>query len=58
MTDLIEPLVAYKSGLKDKVKETTTEYFEELTNKSGVDVEANKKTCSEYYKTLNAKKRL
>lgn len=56
MTDLIEPLVAYKSGLKDKVKETTTEYFEELTNKSGVDVEANKKTCSEYYKTLNAKK--
>mgnify|MGYP003320153705 CR=1 FL=1 len=48
--DLLEPERLYTSQLKDKHHENAVKYFEELTKKSAVDVDANKATCTKYYK--------
>ncbi|MBQ9900173.1 MAG: hypothetical protein IJM36_03470 [Acholeplasmatales bacterium] len=50
--DLIEPLKAYKDFLKDKVKDNAIQYFDELTQKSGIDVEANSQTVKKYREKL------
>ena len=42
--ELLEPLEGYKVYYKDKFKEIAKEYFDELKEKSKVDVEANKET--------------
>ncbi len=46
--DFTEPLKAYKSFLKDRVKQNAIKYFDELTNKSGVDIELNRSTVDKY----------
>ena len=48
--DLLEPERLYTLELKDKHHENTEKFFENLTKKSGVDVEGNKLTCNKYYK--------
>ena len=50
--DLIEPLKAYKDFLKDKVLENTIAYFDELTQKSGIDIETNALTVKKYKEKL------
>ena len=47
--ELLEPERLYTLELKDKHHENTVKFFENLTKKSGVDVEANKLTCKKYY---------
>ena len=46
--DLIEPLKAYKTFLKDEVKKNAEKYFMELAKKSGVDEVANSDTVKKY----------
>lgn len=45
---LLEPLKGYNSVYKEKHKENTSQFFDELTKKGQVDVEANKKTVANY----------
>ena len=62
----LEPLKYYEMALKDQHKQNVEEFFDKLTNKSGVDIGANKVTCNKYYsekaildkhkKSLNATK--
>ena len=47
--ELLEPERLYTLELKDKHHENTVKFFENLTKRSGVDVEANKLTCKKYY---------
>ena len=47
--ELLEPLKLYKYELAYKHQDNIDAYFDELTKKSGVDIEANKQTCGEYY---------
>lgn len=47
--ELLEPEQLYKTELKEKHHETVVKAFEDLTKKSGVDIEANKITCKKYY---------
>ncbi len=42
--ELLEPLTGYKTYYKDKFNEVAKEYFDELKEKSKVDVEANRET--------------
>lgn len=50
MNELLEPELLYKNELKDKHHENVVKYFDDLTKKSGVDIEQNKETCANYYK--------
>ena len=50
MENLLEPELLYKNELKDKHHDNVVRYFDELTKKSGVDTQANKTTCDNYYK--------
>lgn len=50
--ELLEPLKHYKHELSYKHQDNIEAYFNELTQKSGVDVEANKATCKQYYEYL------
>ena len=47
---MLEPHSAYHSRYKDEFKANTEELFEELTRKSGVDVEANRDTVKKIKK--------
>ena len=49
--ELLEPLKYYKE-LDYKLEENATALFDELTQKSGIDVGENKATCDEYYLLL------
>ena len=58
--ELLEPLKLYKYELAYKHQDNIDAYFNELTQKSGVDVEGNRATCKQYYEylaTLEALKR-
>ena len=46
---LLEPLDFYKSQLKDAFHDNAEEYFDKLTKKSKIDVEANRLACKKYY---------
>lgn len=54
--ELLEPIKLYKYELKYKHEDIIEEYFNNLANESGVDVEANRATCREYYKNMDALK--
>ena len=45
---LLEPLKYYETTGREKHKKNVSDYFEELTVRSGVDVVQNKKTVNEY----------
>lgn len=45
--DVYEPLARYRDEFRDRFAELTLEKFRELTETSGVDVEANRKTVSQ-----------
>lgn len=55
---LLDTYKSYKSKYQPLHKENTIKYFEELTKKSNVDIEANKKTCTKYYAVLENIKKL
>jgi len=48
--DLTEPVKAYEYYLKDAVHETAINYFDGLTNKAGIDIDANRFTIKELNK--------
>ena len=50
--ELLEPINLFQNSLKEKHKEIVERYFDNLTAKSGVDVNANALTCKEYYVVL------
>ena len=52
--EILEPLESYNKIYKDKFNEVTTQYFEELVERSKIDVEANRKTI----KTIKEKQAL
>ncbi|MCQ2801764.1 MAG: hypothetical protein MJ222_03925 [Bacilli bacterium] len=56
--DLLEPERLYELELKQKHHDNVVKYFEDLTKRSGVDVEANKATCKKYYKEVEVYKGL
>ena len=45
----LEPLKYYESFLKNQHQENVEQYFDELTQKSGIDTGSNKATCNKYY---------
>ena len=47
---MLEPNNAYHSHYKEEFKHNAEDLFDELTRKSGVDVEANKATCRDIRK--------
>ena len=51
--DIYDPLSEYANVYKDKFKEVAEKTFAKLAKEANVDVEANKKTCSEIYATQN-----
>ena len=60
---LLEPAKYYREQLKDKFKNETEKYFDELVKKSGLNIEENRKLIKEYdelyqdsQKLSNAKK--
>ncbi len=52
---IFEPLFAYKNLFKDKHHANATAFFDDLTQKSGVDIEANRVTAKEI-KKLNTER--
>ncbi len=56
--ELLEPIKYYNYELAYKHEENANIFFDELTKKSGVDTEANKETCNEYYATMSQIKKL
>jgi len=48
--ELLEPERLYELELKDKHHDNVVKFFDDLTKKSGVDIDANKLTCNKYYK--------
>ena len=56
--DLLEPCKLYSSSLKQSHHERVEKYFNELKNLSGVDISANKETCSKYYSKENELKKI
>ena len=55
--DYLEPLKFYESSLKETHKENVEKCFQDLTDKSKVDIDANKATCDELYKTRELAKK-
>lgn len=51
--ELLEPLKVYKNKFKEVHYNKTVEYFDNLVSKSKIDIDANKKTCAEYYTECN-----
>ena len=47
--DLLEPEKLYSLRLKDEHHSRVEKYFDDLTKQSGVDIGANKETCTKYY---------
>ncbi len=47
--DLLEPLKIYNQVLKDEHLKNVNAYFDELTSRSGIDVNKNKEICTRYY---------
>lgn len=62
MDDILEPLSLYKKKFKKEFHDNAEAYFDELVEKSKMDVEENRKTVKEYNHTLSllktAKKKL
>ena len=50
--ELLEPLKMYKYELKYKHEDVVNDFFNGVTKDSGVDIEANRFTCKEYYAHL------
>ena len=50
--ELLEPLKLYQYELSYKHQDNIDEYFNKLTEQSGVDIGANEQTCKEYYNLL------
>src|SRR5690554_1107717 len=59
---IYEPLKTYKNELKDKHNENVNKYFDELVEKSQIDIAANKATITRLNKKIklfdNIKKRI
>ena len=55
--ELLEPIKYYNYELSYKHEDNVNAFFKDLTQKSGVDVEANKETCNEYYGAIEAAKK-
>ncbi len=59
---IYDPLREFESKYKDLHESTVVKFFDELTQKSGVDIEANRKTVKEYneyrYRLAALKKKL
>ncbi len=53
--DLLEPRKAYETVLKEEVKQHANKYFDNLVQKSGIDVELNQSTIKEYNSFQNDK---
>lgn len=49
---ILEPLDMYNNQLKDIHNENTEKYFDDLVEKSGIDVEENRETVKKYKATL------
>lgn len=49
MEDLLEPLKLYQYELSYKHQDNIDAFFNGLTDNSGIDIEANRQTCREYY---------
>ena len=47
--ELLEPLKLYNYDLKQKHQDNVNAYFDSLAEKSGIDIEANRAVCAEYY---------
>ena len=55
--NIFEPLSAFKGVYKDKFDKNANDYFDELTKRSNIDIEANRKTNREIVKaTADAEK--
>lgn len=52
INDLLEPLKVYNNIYKDKFKQASEEYFDDLVVKSKIDIEANRKTIKDYKNKL------
>ena len=51
INDLLEPNKVYETQLMDAHHQNAIDWFEELTNTSEVNIDANRETCKNYYKT-------
>lgn len=49
INDLLEPELLYERELKQKHHDNVVKFLGDLVKKSGIDKEANKLTCKEYY---------
>ena len=47
--DTIEPLDDYVNKYRDRFKKVAAETFESLVAEAGVDVQANRQTCTQLY---------
>lgn len=47
-TDLLEPIEFYRAQLKDAFHENAEEYFKQLTEKAGTNIEANREAVKKY----------
>lgn len=56
--DLLNPEQVYKYELKDKHHKRVNDYVEDLTKRSGVDIEKNRTTCDKLYQVRNDIKNL
>ena len=52
--DLLNPLDGYNNQYKAAFHQNAENYFDGLSTTAKVDIEANRKTCDEYYKTLSS----
>lgn len=53
--EIYDPLTEYVNVFRDRFKEVAERTFAKLAEEANVDVEANRKTCKEFYKTDKAR---
>ena len=56
--DLLEPLILYKTRLKDGFHNNAVDFFEAMKDKAGTNVDANQHFCKIYYKEMEIIKKL
>ena len=49
--NILEPRKRYLYELEREHLLNTEEYFDDLAKKSGIDIDANRRTCADYYAT-------
>ncbi|MDE6224549.1 MAG: hypothetical protein K2M25_00240, partial [Muribaculaceae bacterium] len=52
--DIYDPLDEYVNVFKERFKEVAQSTFDELAAEANVDVDANRATCAEIYKTQDS----